>query len=56
MLAWALTFLAIATISALFAFGGIAGAASSFIAQVLFFIFMVLFIGAIIARIVTGRS
>src|SRR5262245_18582923 len=41
MLSWALTFLVIALIAALFGFTGIAGAASQ-IAQILFFVFLVL--------------
>lgn len=48
MLRWALTFLIIALIAALFGFGGIAEGASD-IAQVLFFIFIVLFIISLIA-------
>jgi uncharacterized membrane protein YtjA (UPF0391 family) len=51
MLSWALTFLVIALIAAVFGFGGIAGTASS-IAQVLFFVFLVLFlISLIIPRV-----
>lgn len=42
MLSWALTFLIIALIAAVFGFGGIAGSAMG-IAQVLFFVFLVLF-------------
>jgi uncharacterized membrane protein YtjA (UPF0391 family) len=47
MLSWALTFLIIALIAAALGFGGIAGAAS-WIAQVLFFVFLVLFIVSLI--------
>ena len=54
MLGWAITFLIVALISAALGFGGIAGAASS-IAQSLFFVFIVLFIVAMIARAVRGR-
>jgi uncharacterized membrane protein YtjA (UPF0391 family) len=43
MLYWALIFLVIAIVAGIFGFGGIAAAASG-IAQVLFFIFLVLFI------------
>jgi uncharacterized membrane protein YtjA (UPF0391 family) len=47
MLSWALTFLVIALIAAVLGFGGIAGTAS-YIAQVLFFVFLVLFIISLI--------
>jgi uncharacterized membrane protein YtjA (UPF0391 family) len=47
MLGWALTFLVIALIAAAFGFGTVAGTASS-IAQVLFFVFLVLFIISLI--------
>ena len=43
MLYWAATFLVIALNAALFGFGGIAAGASS-IAQILFFVFIVLFV------------
>jgi uncharacterized membrane protein YtjA (UPF0391 family) len=42
MLSWALFFLVVALIAAAFGFGGIAGTAAWF-AQVLFFVFLVLF-------------
>jgi len=47
MLGWALTFLVIALIAAAFGFGGVAGTATS-IAQVLFFVFLVLFLISLI--------
>ncbi len=47
MLQLALTFLVIALIAAAFGFGGIAGAAAGF-AQILFFLFLVLFVVALI--------
>jgi uncharacterized membrane protein YtjA (UPF0391 family) len=47
MLSWALTFLVIALIAAALGFGGLAGTAS-YIAQVLFFVFLVLFIISLI--------
>jgi uncharacterized membrane protein YtjA (UPF0391 family) len=47
MLSWALTFLVIALIAAALGFGGIAGSAS-YIAQVLFFVFLVLFVISLI--------
>ena len=43
MLSWAIGFFLIAVIAAVLGFGGIAGAASG-IAQVLFFLFLVLFV------------
>jgi uncharacterized membrane protein YtjA (UPF0391 family) len=54
MLGWALTFLAVAIIAAVFGFGGIASASAG-IAQVLFFIFIMLFLVAMIARAVRGK-
>ena len=55
MLGWALTFLVIALVAALFGFGGIA-TASAGIAQILFFIFVALFVITLIARAVRGMS
>lgn len=43
MLTWAIIFLVVALIAAVFGFGGVASAATG-IAKVLFFIFVVLFI------------
>lgn len=43
MLKWAITFLVIAIIAAVFGFGGIAEGATD-IAQILFYIFLVLFV------------
>jgi uncharacterized membrane protein YtjA (UPF0391 family) len=43
MLNWALTFLVIALLAALFGFGGVAGTAAG-IAKVLFFVFLALFL------------
>jgi uncharacterized membrane protein YtjA (UPF0391 family) len=54
MLGWAVTFLVIALIAAALGFGGIAGTSAG-IAQVLFFIFIVLFVVAMIARALRGR-
>ena len=54
MLYWALVFFIIALIAAAFGFGGIAAAASG-IAQILFFIFLVLFVVALVAHAVRGR-
>jgi uncharacterized membrane protein YtjA (UPF0391 family) len=47
MLGLAVTFLLIALIAALFGFGGIAGT-SLYIAQILFFVFLVLFVVALV--------
>jgi uncharacterized membrane protein YtjA (UPF0391 family) len=47
MLSWALTFLVIALIAAVLGFGVVAGTAAS-IAQVLFFVFLVLFVVSLI--------
>lgn len=43
MLSWALTFLVVALIAALFGFSGVAGT-SMWFAQVLFFVFLILFV------------
>lgn len=51
MLGWAIAFFVIALIAALFGFGGIAAGASS-IAQILFFIFLVLFVISLIFGLV----
>jgi len=53
MLGWALAFLIIALISAAFGFGGIAGVSAG-IAKVLFFVFLVLFVVTLVARLL-GR-
>ncbi|PWE33489.1 DUF1328 domain-containing protein [Maritimibacter sp. 55A14] len=55
MLTWALIFLGVALVAAVFGFGGIASASAG-IAQILFFIFIVLFVVALIARAVGGRA
>ncbi len=54
MLGWALTFLVIALIAGVFGFGGIASASAG-IAQILFFIFIALFVVAMIVRALKGR-
>jgi uncharacterized membrane protein YtjA (UPF0391 family) len=54
MLSWALMFLVIAIIAALFGFGGIA-TASAGIAKILFFVFIVGFLIALIAGLMGGR-
>ncbi len=50
MLGWALTFLVVALIAAVFGFGGIA-IASAGIAKILFFVFLVLFAVSLIASL-----
>ena len=54
MLGWAITFLVVALIAGLFGFGGIASASVG-IAQILFFVFIALFVIAMIARAVRGN-
>lgn len=51
MLGWALTFLVIALIAAVFGFGGIASASAG-IAQILFFVFLILFAITLIMRVI----
>ena len=55
MLSWALTFLVLALIAALFGFGGIAAGAAS-IAKILFFLFLVLFVVSLIGNTIRGRN
>jgi uncharacterized membrane protein YtjA (UPF0391 family) len=47
MLSWALIFFVVAILAAVFGFGGIASASAG-IAQILFFIFLVLFVVSLI--------
>jgi uncharacterized membrane protein YtjA (UPF0391 family) len=54
MLNWALTFLVIAIIAAVFGFGGIAATATG-IAQILFYIFLVLFLISLVVAMARGR-
>ncbi|TAJ39105.1 MAG: DUF1328 domain-containing protein [Reyranella sp.] len=54
MLNWALAFLVIALLAALFGFGGIASTAAGF-AQICFFVFLVLFIVSTLAHILRRR-
>ncbi len=54
MLYWALIFFVLALIAGLFGFGGIAAASAS-IAQILFFIFLGVFVISLIAHLITGR-
>jgi len=55
MLSWALTFLLVAIIAGVFGFGGVASASVS-IAQILFFVFLVLFVVSLVAGMVRGRA
>jgi uncharacterized membrane protein YtjA (UPF0391 family) len=54
MLRWAIVFLIIALIAAVFGFGGIVEAATD-IAMILFWIFVVLFVLSLIVNAVRGR-
>ncbi len=54
MLYWAVVFFVLAMVAALFGFGGIAAAASS-IAQILFFIFLVIFFITLVMNLLSGR-
>ncbi len=54
MLRWALTFLIVALIAALFGFTGVAGE-SMYIARVLFFIFLVIFLVSLVYGLITGK-
>jgi uncharacterized membrane protein YtjA (UPF0391 family) len=55
MLNWALTFFVLAIIAAIFGFAGIAASLVG-IAKILFFIFLVLFLAALIANAIRGRA
>lgn len=55
MLSWALTFLVLALIAGLLGFTGIAGQ-SMYIAKILFFVFIVLFVIGLIYGMATGRG
>lgn len=54
MLGWSLTFLVVALIAGALGFGGIAGASAG-IAQILFFIFLILFAITMVMRLVKGK-
>ncbi len=55
MLSWAITFLIIALVAAVLGFGGIASASAG-IAQILFFVFIALFMIALVANALRGRA
>lgn len=55
MLQWALTFLCVALLAAIFGFGGIAGVATD-ISKVLFFVFLVMFVVSAIVHLAKGRA
>ncbi len=55
MLQAAIAFFVLAIIAAIFGFGGIAAGASS-IAQLLFFLFLVLFVVSLLMNVFRGRS
>ncbi len=54
MLFWALAFFVVAIIAAAFGFGGIASASAG-IAQLIFFVFLVLLVVSLIFHFVRGR-
>lgn len=54
MLRWALVFLVLALIAGVLGFTGIAGD-SVYIAKILFFIFLVIFVAGLVFSLVTGR-
>ncbi len=55
MLGWAIAFFLIAIVAAIFGFGGIAGGAAT-IAQILFVLFVTLFLASLIMNFVRGSS
>jgi uncharacterized membrane protein YtjA (UPF0391 family) len=55
MLKWAIIFLIIALVAGLLGFTGVAGAAV-WIAEVLFFVFLAVFLFLLIAGLVSGRK
>ncbi|MCA9130321.1 MAG: DUF1328 domain-containing protein [Planctomycetales bacterium] len=54
MLSWALTFLIVALVAGVLGFGGIMSASAG-IAQILFFVFLVLFAISMVANAMRGR-
>ena len=55
MLGWALTFLIVAVIAGVLGFGGIASASVG-IAQILFFVFLVVFLVTLLLHLLRGRT
>ena len=55
MLSWAVTFLVIAIIAAVLGFGVVAGTAA-YIAKVLFFLFLIVFVISLIMGLGRGRT
>jgi uncharacterized membrane protein YtjA (UPF0391 family) len=55
MLGWAITFLVVALIAALFGFGGIADMAVD-IARIIFFVAIILFLISAVVALIRGRS
>ena len=55
MIGWAITFLIVALVAAVFGFGGIAGAAVD-IAKLIFFVAIVLFAISAVIGLMRGRS
>lgn len=54
MLSWAIAFLVIALVAAVLGFGGIAGTAMS-IAQLIFYVAIILFVIAVVGGVFAGR-
>ena len=55
MLSWAVLFLVIALLAAVFGFTGLAGTAAG-MAQILFFIFLVIFLISLVMGLARGRT
>lgn len=55
MLRWALVFLVLALVAGLLGFTGIAGE-SMYIAKILFFVFLVVFLVGLVYSLVTGKG
>jgi len=55
MLGWAITFLIVALVAALFGFGGIAAVAVD-AAKIIFFVAIILFVVSAVVMLIRGRS
>lgn len=55
MLRWAVVFLIVAIIAAIFGFGNIAGTATE-IAKILFYVFLVIFLVSIVMHLMGGKG